>query len=147
MMLRTQSGIAYTGRRADQVGFTLMELMIVVTVIGILAAIAYPSYTEYVRRSKRVDAQTELLEMAQFMERYYTENNSYVDAVLPVTESPKDAANKAYDIEFAAAPTASAYTLRAVPKNSMDGDGCGTLTLTSTGVKGAGGTVSECWRQ
>ncbi len=134
-------------------GFTLIEMMIVVVVISILAAIAYPSYQDYVRRAKRADAQSALLELAQFMERHYTANGTYLAAGaapnLPFTEAPKDGTNKNYDLSFAATPTASGYTLRAVPKGSMAGDACGTLTLSNTGAKGqaAGATLAACWRR
>ena len=134
-------------------GFTLIEMMIVVVVVSILAAIAYPSYQDYVRRAKRADAQSALLELAQFMERHYTANGTYLNGnaapALPFTEAPKDGSNKNYDLSFAAKPTASGYTLQAVPRGSMVGDNCGTLTLTNTGAKGqaAGATLAECWRR
>ncbi|MGE4405575.1 type IV pilin protein [Pseudomonas sp.] len=134
-------------------GFTLIELMIVIAIIGVLAAIAYPSYQEHVRSAKRADAQTALMELAQFMERYYTGNGRYVDAAgdapdLPYTEAPRDGANKSYDLSLAAA-TASSYTLQAVPKASMTDDECGTLTLANTGAKGqdAGAAAGKCWKK
>lgn len=140
------------GRRSS--GFTLIEVMIVVVIIGIIASIAYPSYQEHVRKTKRADAQAALMELAQFMERHYTANGRYLTAanaapVLPFTTTPKDGGSKTYDLSFAAAPTANAYTLRAVPANSMIGDKCGTLTLSSTGAKGqaAGASLAECWRR
>ena len=77
-------------------GFTLMELMIVVAIIGILAGIAYPTYQDSVRKSRRADAEAVLLELAQWMERFYTENNRYdqtragVAVVLPFAQSPKE---------------------------------------------------------
>jgi len=130
-------------------GFTLIEVMIVVAVIGILAAIAYPSYLEYVRDARRSDARVNLLELAQYMERYHTGNGSYLNAsnaapALPYTESPKDGGTKYYDLSFSAIATNS-FTLRAVPKGAMTGDSCGTLTYTFAGVKGAGGDVDDCW--
>lgn len=135
-------------------GFTLIELMIVIVVIGILAAIAYPSYQDYVRKARRADAQTALLELAQFMERHYTANGKYLTAVnlaptLPFTEAPKDGTNKYYDLSFASAPTASSYTLRAVPKGVMASDTCGTMTISNTGAKGqaAGASLAACWRR
>lgn len=135
-------------------GFTLIELMIVVAVIGILAAIAYPSYEEHVRKARRADAQTALLELAQFMERHYTANGKYLTAAnaaptLPFSEAPKDGTGKYYDLSFSAAPTASSYTLRAVPKGAMANDSCGTLSLSNTGAKGqaTGASLATCWRR
>ena len=75
---------------------TLMELMIVVAIIGILAGIAYPTYQDSVRKSRRADAEAVLLELAQWMERFYTENNRYdqtragVAVALPFAQSPKE---------------------------------------------------------
>lgn len=148
-------------RRAHKTsrGFTLIEVMIVVAIVGILAAIAYPSYQEHVRKARRADAQAALTELAQFMERHYTANGRYLTAAnanpanaapaLPFTDAPKDGATKFYTLEFSATPTASAYTLRAVPKNAMANDSCGTLTLAHTGAKGqkAGATLAQCWRR
>ena len=132
-------------------GFTLIELMIVVAVIAILAAIAYPSYQEQVRRGRRADAKATLMELSQFMERHYTENNRYTTAggaapTLPFTEAPKEGAAKYYDLSLSAVAQQS-YTLSAVPKGAQAGDRCGNLTLTSTGVKGATGAAgaTECW--
>jgi len=141
-------------REQSSGGFTLIEVMIVAAIISILAAIAYPSYQEHVRKARRADAQAALMELAQFMERHYTANGRYLTAadagpVLPFTEAPKDGATKFYTLEFSATPTASAYTLRAVPKNAMANDSCGTLTLAHTGAKGqkAGATLAQCWRR
>ncbi|WP_019339723.1 type IV pilin protein [Stutzerimonas stutzeri] len=140
-------------------GFTLIEVMIVAAIISILAAIAYPSYQEHVRKARRADAQAALMELAQFMERHYTANGRYLTAAdanpanaapaLPFTEAPKDGATKFYTLGFPATPTASAYTLQAVPKNAMANDSCGTLTLAHTGAKGqkAGATLAQCWRR
>lgn len=140
------------GRNAG-LGFTLIELMIVVAIVAILAAVAYPSYNDYVMRARRGDAKTVLLENAQFMERYFTQNNSYLNGAanpaLPILEAPKDGSVKFYDISFVGTNTATAFTIRAVPKGAMLSDPCGTLTLTQTGVRGVsnGGvrTVEECW--
>jgi len=131
-------------------GFTLIELMIVVAVIAILAAIGYPSYTEYVRKGNRAEAKATLMEAAQFMERWFTTNNTYVidyDTQFPASlkKSPKSGTVK-YNISFTATPTDIAYTLQAVPTGAQTTDSCETLSLTSAGGKSATGTASGgCW--
>lgn len=138
-----------------QDGFTLIELMIAVAVIGILAALAFPSYQEHINKSRRADAQAALVELAQFMERHYTSNGGYLASgntgaapTLPFSKAPKDGSLEFYALSLSAA-TAQGYTLQAVPKNSMSNDKCGTLTITNTGAKSqkTGATLAECWRR
>lgn len=128
-----------------QRGFTLTELMVVVAIIGILASIAYPAYLEYVRRAARADAKAVLMEAAQFMERYFTTNNTYVGATLPSAVSPKGATGAAvrYNISFAVGPTATTYTVQAVPANAQVGEACGTLTVAHTGATTP--AAGNCW--
>lgn len=128
-----------------QKGFTLVELMIAVAVIGILVAIAIPQYQKYTLRANRAEAQAILMEQAQFMERYFTTNNTYVDADLLSDVSPKDAAAGAerYDIDFSVEPSATTFTVRATPDGIQVNDECGTLTVSQTGAQGAG--AANCW--
>jgi type IV pilus assembly protein PilE len=140
-----------------QRGFTLVEIMIVVAIIGIISAFAYPSYVENVRKTNRVAAASILLENAQFMERFFTENSTYLGGVLPFARAPKEVDSRQnYTISLTAGTTATAYTIQAIPTagGSMASDDCGTLTLTNLGVRNAangspagGKTVAQCWGQ
>ena len=121
-------------------GFTLVELMITVAIIGIIASIALPSYLEQVRKTRRTNAQSDLVELASFMERYYTENFTYVGAALPFTESPKQGSSKFYDLT--PVTTALAYTLTATVKGAQTADRCGDLAITNTGARTP---ASNCW--
>jgi type IV pilus assembly protein PilE len=137
-----------------QAGVTLIELMITVAIIGILAAIAYPSYQNHVAHANRAEAEGILLENAQRLERNYTIANRYDTvnsdgsggAPAIFAQSPKTGTAK-YNIAaaYGTAP-AQTYTLTATPTGSMTGDSCGNLTLDNTGLKGAStGTTAACW--
>ncbi|MBV0932986.1 type IV pilin protein [Marinobacterium weihaiense] len=133
-------------------GFTLIEVMIVVVIIGILASIAYPSYVEYVNESRRSEARSNLLELAQFMERYHAANGRYVTSAggsdapaLPYTQSPKEGGSKFYTLSLSNL-SSGAYQLNAAPMGAMAGDRCGTLTLSHQGLKGStSGDKDDCW--
>ena len=123
-------------------GFTLIELMITVAILAILAAIAYPSFQEQVRETRRANAQSDLLELASYMERFYTQNFTYAGAAIPFDESPKDGNNKFYDLSLGGL-TANSYTLSALPKGGQAGDRCGTMTVNEVNQRTP---VGDCWR-
>lgn len=131
-----------------QPGFTLIELMITVAIIGILVAIALPSYQQHVLRTRRVTAGACLLEMAQFMERQYATAMSY-SVALPAP-SCKAELTDYYGFDFdTSQPTASTYTIKAAPTGGQSSDTkCATLSINHLGVKAVTGTdtATNCWR-
>ncbi len=134
-------------QRARTRGVTLIELIIAVAVVAILAAIAFPSYQEQMRKTRRADGKAELMETAQQLERCYTRFSRYNDGncgvALPFNSS------EGYYVVSAAAITASAFTLDATPQGDQANDTrCGVLRLTSTGLQGSQGQstdANECW--
>jgi type IV pilus assembly protein PilE len=131
--------------RARATGFTLIEIMVVLAIVGVLAAIAVPAYSKHVLRSNRSNAQAILMESAQFMERYYTVNNSYVGATAVSAVVPKGATGSAvkYNVSFSVDPTATVYTLQAVPNGGQTRDTCGTMTISHTGAQTP--ATAGCW--
>lgn len=124
-------------------GFTLIELMIVVVIIGIIAAIAYPSYQDSVRKARRADAQSQMMELASFMERFYTENNQYHqinDASAAAVSLPGGIDSDYYDYSLSGL-SATTYTIDGARTGSQTADTCGDLAITNTGGK----IPSNCW--
>ncbi len=143
--------------RLKQGGFSLIELTVAATILGVLLAIAIPFILDYVKDSKRADGVSVLAEAAQFMERNYSNSGRYdqdangVALVLPtgLSAAPRGGGTVYYNLSFVAGSlSASTFTLQAVPVNSMASDVCGTLALTNTGVRSVSGTKSLdlCWR-
>lgn len=132
-------------------GFTLIEMMIVVAIIGILAAIAYPSYDEYVKRGNRTEGQAFLNDVATRQERYFSQNNAYVTAIADITKlglsSPARSTTTKYTLAVAKVAEDGGYTLTAT--NQFNDAKCLTLTLNAIGEKGSTGsrsTNNDCWR-
>ena len=135
----------------QQSGFTLIELMIVVAIIGILAAIAVPMYSDYVTRSRRTDGQAALLQVAQELERCYTQYSAYNNNNCSVVSGGAVSQNSPEGFYAIAATggnlTATTFILTATPQGAQANDtDCTTLTLNQLVVAGAtGADTSKCW--
>jgi type IV pilus assembly protein PilE len=145
--------------RPGQSGFTLIELMIVVAIITILAAVGYPSYTDYVMRSHRQAAKNAIFQIADRQEQFFLDNRSYAatlmalgypanviglkrDGQLTTSADP----DRTYILAMGA-PTATTYTLAAVPQLVQAGrdTDCAILFMTQSGDRDATGPSEECW--
>jgi len=129
-------------------GFTLIELMIAVAIVGILASIAYPSYVNQMQKTRRADCEGTLMQLAGAMERDFSRNNKYRDIVTLgnfSNQCPIDGGTKTYGLSVSAV-TDTTYTLTAAPAGPQASDSCGTLTLTNRMDKGSGGAVADCWK-
>lgn len=134
---------------AAESGFTLIELMITVAVVGILAAIAYPSYQEYLLRARRAEAQSLLGEAAARQERWRAQNGSYTTTVAHLRLAYGDQSEHGfYRLTMDRVAGDGGYTLTATRAASQAADKrCGNFTLNALGIKGVSmGTVDSCWR-
>ena len=133
----------------DASGFSLIELVIAITIVGILGAIAFPAYVDQMQQTRRADCAAALMQLAGAMERDFSRNNQYRNLIAAgqfSNQCPIDGGNATYTLGYAAL-TATTYTLQATPAGPQGGDPCGNLTLTNTLQKGqSSGTLAECWR-
>ena len=135
-----------------QSGFTLLELMIAVVVVGIIASIAYPSYTGYIERGYRSEGQAFLLDIAARQERFYAQNNSYASSMQNLGLAAESSTGKykvaAGGISVGQSNTGG-YLLKVTP--TFNDKVCGVLTLNGLGTRGVegdknGAKTKECWR-
>ena len=130
-------------------GFSLIELMIVVALIGIIAAFGYPSYRDQVMKSRRAEGMGELLELADRLERFYSDKGTY-DGVDAADIFHASTAKGHYTLAIVDAETdAIQFAVTATPKNGQEKDKCHTFKLTSLGTKTvSGGSLGadDCWK-
>jgi len=153
-------------RTSESSGFTLIELLATVVIIAVLAAVAYPSYMDYLRKAKRTEGKVALLKATQYQERYFTDNNRYADAntfptlygmaagavvyssddgrLLPPPVSPP---SYTISVVLGGVPLGISHTMTATPNPPFTDPECGNLTITSTGARDRTGAapVSKCW--
>lgn len=131
-------------------GLTLIEVMVTLVIVGILTAIAYPSYSAQVGKGRRADAKQALVELAQRLERFYSENSTYLGATLGAGGIYATASAGGYYTLAIATQTATAFTVTATPTGNQASDACGTFSFDQAGnrtVSGGSLSATVCWQQ
>jgi len=125
-------------------GFTLIELLITVAIIGIISSIAYPSYSDFVLRSNRSEAQRELLRIANLQEQLFVDRRVYTEdmTVLGLATDPYKTDSENYSIDAKVTGSTFVLTATALGNQKTNDTSCVTFTVTDTGLKSASGT---CW--
>jgi type IV pilus assembly protein PilE len=151
-MYRAHDG---TRRKAARIaGFTLIELMIVVAVLGVLTTIAVPVYRQYVERARRTEAKTALLRLQANQERFYLQNNTFTNDLDALGFANGCSEHCVYTIDFSVAPDTQGYTARARPTvgggtNGADQTGdeeCQWFTIDARTIADAGPDPDDrCW--
>lgn len=139
-------------RRADSGltgGFTLVELMVAMAVVAILAAVAYPSYSAQMAKGRRADAKQALLELAQKMERFYSERGTYAGATLGSSGIYPNSSRAGHYTLAIGTQTAEGFSISAQPTGVQAGDVCGTLLYDQLGTASLGtdatASLAQCW--
>ncbi len=136
-------------RQYDIGGFTLVELLVTVAILGILAGIAYPSYLKYTARGKRSAAESFMLEVTSRQERYLVDARQYAPDLPTLSMSVPANVSGSYNVSIInVTTTPPGYAVQAVPVGSQatNDAGCATLTLASNGTKAATGSAgAACW--
>ncbi len=161
MSIRICSRFSLEGQPTMERGYTLLELMVAVAIVAVLVAIAYPSYRDQIRKSRRADAESVLLQAAQWMERLYTTSNCYdnpcgsgtaptLSSTVAASPSGCSGSGCYYNITVAAIGQNN-FTLNATPATTdQANDRCKTLIVDNTGAKSVSSTAtlpaSDCWR-
>lgn len=143
-MAQTMSTSIKNKHNVKSLGFTLVELLISVAIVGILAAVAYPSYTDFVMRSDRSEAQRELMRLANLQEQVFVDSRKYASDMKGLGNSTAKFKTESgnYVINVTGNSTDTTFTLRAVAKNNQVNDtGCTQLRINHLGTK----TPTACW--
>jgi type IV pilus assembly protein PilE len=129
-------------------GFTLLELMVALVVVAILTAVALPSYRQHVQKSRRADATTTLLTLAQAMERWYSERGTYAGATVGSSGLMPSTSPQGYYTLSITSQDANGFRITAAPAGAQAGDACGSYTLDQAGAREVSGgslTAAQCW--